>query len=198
MSQEIERSNSQEMRQKASEAVVSELIKQSGDLGNYVLKATFLATAVISTAASVLAAFVLRARTPVATDVSAVPAWLWLIFAFVILCIWISILHLTIVHVRASVAISNLTADNPRKLFAGNSLFFSTRLLRVFEKILNIIHSSHGIAKIKDSENIDKKQQAIPTASVPIIEGFILFSAIAAVPFLCFLLLPFIQLFTDP
>ena len=182
--QPSEMNNSDNSRSKASEAVVSELVRQTGDLGNYVLKAIFFTIAGLSAAVSVLAAFVLRSSGSMNSSPAVVPGWLWLVFAFFIFIVWLNMLHLTFVHVRASVAISNLTEENPRKYFTGSALLFSKGLLKLCKKMLQAIKRSHGAADPEGSSPSPNQAIEIPTASVAILEGFLLFSAIMAIPFI--------------
>ena len=125
---------------KVSDAVLGELVKQTGDLGNYVIKSVLV---IISTLSALISgALALSGGND--EMLSSVPLAAWIFFSIVMFFIWASMLHLTFVHVRASNTIAIFMADSPRNFFTGDRILFCPRLLKLSLRMLRLIYWSQN------------------------------------------------------
>lgn len=156
-----------------SDAVLGELVKQTGDLGNYVIKSVLVIVSTLS--ALISGAFAWFGGSD--ANISSVPLPVWILLALLTLFIWASMLHLAFVHVRASNAIANFMPHNPRIFFTGDSIFFSPRLLQLSLCMLRLTYRSQNYYLSQRRINlVALRRNAIPTASVAILEGFFILS----------------------
>lgn len=159
--------------EKVSELVVAELIRQTGDLGNYALKAVF----VVLSASGALSVFffreylpaLMRGPTPFESNIS---VRMLVFFCFVLVVIWTSLLHITMVHVRASLVLARRSGNDDRAFFAGDQILFSRRVFLFFIWLLKMVDQSHK------RESSSGRLLRLPVASIAVIEAFTIFSGL--------------------